>query len=422
MGRDSRYHCQFAAAAGVSSDRLPDSIWHHNAALGEVVNALRDDEGPRIVGGAVRDGLLGLAVADIDLATKLHPQQVIDRLEAAGLKAIPTGLDHGTVTAVAQGQNFEVTTLRRDVATDGRRATIAFSDDWREDAARRDFTINALYADPANGEIFDYFDGLADLAQRRVRFIGDPAQRIAEDHLRILRFFRFQGRFGGSQPDRAALDACTDAANSLMSLSRERIASELLKILMLDDPTSIVALMLEHGIFVSFLPEVENDAPQKLARLVLREKQSGLPASLPNRLCTILQDDSVAVDKVALRLKLSNKLRQDIVLRSSLDAPSAEQARAYAYRHGVSSVRDILLLKGDDSSLTASFEILANWAPPAFPLKGGQIVARGVSAGPKVSEILQNAEQKWIASGFDNAAIPAILDQLIVSGDDLTAN
>ena len=169
------------------------------------------------------------------------------RLEKARIKAVPTGIDHGTITAVSDGHPFEITTLRRDVSTDGRRATVAFTDDWKEDAARRDFTINALSADPLTGELFDYFGGLADLEQRHIRFIGDPLQRIAEDHLRILRFFRFHARFDAGEPDAAALDACTARANDLMALSRERIADELLKLLGLPDPSATVAIMLERG-------------------------------------------------------------------------------------------------------------------------------------------------------------------------------
>ena len=178
-----------------------------------------------------------------------RPDEVIARLEAAHIKAVPTGIEHGTITAVADGQPAEITTLRADVSTDGRRATVAFTDDWMADASRRDFTINALYADPEDGEIHDYFGGLDDLKARRVRFIGDPLVRIAEDHLRILRFFRFHARFGEGEPDGAALDACTARANDLMALSRERIADELLKLLGLADPSATVALMIERGIF-----------------------------------------------------------------------------------------------------------------------------------------------------------------------------
>src|SRR5438445_5524465 len=226
-----------------------------------LLGALGADEGlTRYVGGAVRDDLLGLPVSDIDLATRIAPDEVIRRLEKARIKAVPTGIDHGTVTAVSDGQPVEITTLRRDVSTDGRRATVAFTDDWQEDAARRDFTINALSADPRTGELFDYFGGLADLDQRHIRFIGDPLQRIAEDHLRILRFFRFHARFGQGEPDLAALDACTARANDLMALSRERIADEVLKLLAVADPSATVGIMLDRGILKPVLPEIAGDS------------------------------------------------------------------------------------------------------------------------------------------------------------------
>ena len=225
---------------------LPDAAWRERPALAAIVAALGGADATRLVGGAVRDGLLGLPVSDIDLATRLVPSEVVERLEAAKIKAVPTGIAHGTVTAVTDDGPVEVTTLRRDVATDGRHAVVAFSDDWREDASRRDFTINALYADSATGEVFDWFDGLADLDARHVRFIGDPLTRIAEDHLRILRFFRFHARFGDGVPDADGLAACATRANDLMALSRERIAAELVKLLAAVDPAPVVATMISH--------------------------------------------------------------------------------------------------------------------------------------------------------------------------------
>jgi len=188
--------------------KLDAAKWRKRRGMARLLKALAASEGQtRYVGGAVRDDLLDLPVNDVDLATRLQPIDVMSRLEAARIKAVPTGIDHGTITAVSDGHPFEITTLRRDVSTDGRRATVAFTDDWKEDAARRDFTINALSADPMTGEIFDYFGGLDDLANRHIRFIGDPLMRIAEDHLRILRFFRFHARFGEGELDAAALDA-----------------------------------------------------------------------------------------------------------------------------------------------------------------------------------------------------------------------
>lgn len=211
--------------------KLDAKKWRQRRGMAKLLDAIGATEGKsRYVGGAVRDDLLGLPVNDVDFATRLRPDQVVERLHAAGLKAVPTGFEHGTVTAVSDGHPYEITTLRRDVETFGRHATVAFTDDWKEDAARRDFTINALMADPVTGEIFDYFDGLADLEQRHVRFIGDPFERIAEDHLRILRFFRFHARFGRGEPDQPAIQACAARARDLMALSRERIADELLKL------------------------------------------------------------------------------------------------------------------------------------------------------------------------------------------------
>ena len=214
-----------------------------------------------LVGGCVRDTLLGHASNDIDAATRHLPAAVIDRCKAAGIRTIPTGIDHGTVTAILDEGPVEITTLRRDVSTDGRRATIAYTDNWREDAARRDFTINALYADPLTGAISDYFGGIADLEARRLRFIGDAAARIAEDHLRILRYFRFLARYGDNELDSSAYDACVTAANSLMALSRERIADEMLKLLGVTAPVPALRLMIEGGIWRPVLPEVAMEDP-----------------------------------------------------------------------------------------------------------------------------------------------------------------
>ncbi|PZP12084.1 MAG: polynucleotide adenylyltransferase, partial [Sphingomonas hengshuiensis] len=240
----------------MSGVTLPEAPWRSRARLTALCDALGAAAGDaRFVGGIVRDTLIGIAAHDIDIATRLPPTDVMARLRAAGIKAVPTGIAHGTITAVLPDGPVEVTTLRRDVTTDGRHATIAYTDDWREDAARRDFTINALYADPVSGTVFDYFGGLSDLTARHVRFIGDPLKRIAEDHLRILRFFRFLARFGDA-PDADGLAACAMRANDLMALSRERIADELLKLFVTDRAPDIAALMIAHGIFAPVLPEV----------------------------------------------------------------------------------------------------------------------------------------------------------------------
>ncbi|HEY6868707.1 MAG TPA: CCA tRNA nucleotidyltransferase, partial [Novosphingobium sp.] len=245
------------------ADLLPPASWTRRADLAALVAALGPGQA-RYVGGAVRDTLLGLEVKDIDLATPLHPAAVMARLEAAAIRAVPTGLAHGTVTAVLPGGAVEITTLRHDVSTDGRRATVAFAEDWREDAARRDFTINALYADPDSRQISDWFGGLNDLATRRVRFIGDARERIREDHLRILRYFRFQARFGSQPADAEAEAACAELAAMLKGLSRERVAMELLNLLGLPDPAPTVGRMAELGVLAVILPEADPAALQAL--------------------------------------------------------------------------------------------------------------------------------------------------------------
>ena len=350
----------------------------------------------RLVGGVVRDTLAGVATKDIDLATPLAPEAVMAALRAAGLKAVPTGLAHGTVTAVAEGRPFEITTLRRDVATDGRHAEVAFTDDWREDAARRDFTINALYADPVTGEVFDYFGGLADLEAGIVRFIGAPLQRIAEDHLRILRFFRFHARFGSGGPDAASLSACQTRANDLMALSRERIAMELLALLALPNPAPTLALMIESGIFVPVLPEIADAAP--VTHLVTREAEAGIAPDALRRLCALIAPDPVLAEDIANRLKLSNAQRKRMIAVAARAAEDASAPRALAYWQGVEVAIDRLLLGNGDP------RPLMDWTPPRFPINGGAIVARGVQAGPEVARILQSAERQWVAEGFPEAA------------------
>ena len=350
----------------------------------------------RLVGGVVRDTLAGVATKDIDLATPLAPEAVMAALKAAGLKAVPTGLAHGTVTAVAEGRPFEITTLRRDVATDGRHAEVAFTDDWREDAARRDFTINALYADPVTGEVFDYFGGLADLEAGIVRFIGAPLQRIAEDHLRILRFFRFHARFGSGGPDAASLSACQTRANDLMALSRERIAMELLALLALPNPAPTLALMIESGIFVPVLPEIADAAP--VTHLVTREAEAGIVPDALRRLCALIAPDPVLAEDIANRLKLSNAQRKRMIAVAARTAEDASAPRALAYWQGVEVAIDRLLLGNGDP------RPLMDWTPPRFPINGGAIVARGVQAGPEVARILQSAERQWVAEGFPEAA------------------
>jgi poly(A) polymerase len=357
----------------------------------------------RFVGGAVRDSLLGHAVADIDLATPLSPETVIERVRECGFKPVPTGIAHGTITAVLPDGPVEVTTLRRDVSTDGRHAVVAFTDDWREDAARRDFTMNALYADPATGRMFDYFGGLDDLKAGRVRFIGDPLQRIAEDHLRILRFFRFHARFGQAV-DEAGLAACTQRANDLMALSRERIAAELLKLLVAARAVPVIALMVKHGIFRAVIPEIDAEGAERLAQLAERERTQGIAPDAIRRLAALIPPPSA--EAVGARLKLSNLDRKRLIAATA--GPGEEGPRALAYRVGVGGAIDRLLLAGEP------VEPIRDWTPPTLPLTGGALVARGIGKGPEVARLLRQIETRWIAEDFpDEARVGALADAAV---------
>lgn len=393
---------------------LPDAPWRRWPGLDRLTDALGAGNA-RFVGGAVRDTLLGIAVSDLDIATRLDPQEAKRRLEAVGIKVVPTGIAHGTITAVSSGTVVEVTTLRRDVATDGRHATIAYTDDWREDAARRDFTINALYADPETGAMFDYFGGLDDLAARHVRFIGDPLRRIAEDHLRILRFFRFLARFGDS-PDPAGLAACAARANDLMALSRERIADELLKLLVARDAVRVVALMLDSGIFRPVLPEITG--VERLERVVRLEAQAGIEADPIRRLAALLPADAAVAEAVGGRLKLSNVQRKRLIAACEPDLFGSP--RAAAYRLGRDGAIDRLLLFGADDAAVAGARDLIDWTVPQMPVSGGALIQRGLTRGPDVARALRLVEAQWIAEGFPDAArtgaiADALVDQLLRS-------
>ena len=370
---------------------LPRADWTQREELAALVAALGPDQ-MRWVGGAVRDTLLGNPVKDIDAATVHEPGDVLALLDAAGIRAIPTGYDHGTVTAVLPGGPVEVTTLRKDVSTDGRRATVAFASDWQEDAGRRDFTINALYVHPQTLEIDDYFGGLEDLAAHRVRFIGDARQRIREDHLRILRYYRFQARFG-SVLDAEAEAACAELAPTLKGLSRERVGWELLTLLGLPDPADTVARMFERGVLPVVLPETGAEQVAALRALIVEERRQDIAPDALRRLAALLPADPDVAEPAAARLRLSASQRKRLVTAASRESEPGD-ARALAYRLGREQALDRLLLAGADVSP------LDNWEIPELPLKGGEIVARGVSAGPEVARILREVEDRWVAEGF----------------------
>jgi poly(A) polymerase len=372
---------------------LPAVDWTRRADLAALVHALGEGNA-RYVGGAVRDTLLGLPVKDIDVATSLVPQDVVARLDATAIRSVPTGIAHGTITAILAGGPVEITTLRHDVSTDGRRATVAFASDWREDAARRDFTINALYADPLTREIFDWFGGMDDLAARRVRFIGDARTRIREDHLRILRYFRFQARFGSLPADVEAELACADLVSTLKGLSRERIGMETMNLLGLPDPSQTVTRMQELGVLAQFLPEARTEA---LADLVAQERVQHIAPDPLRRLAALLPADPALAEAVAARFRLSGAQKKRLSLaagRSDDDAPPRE----LAYRLGRNEALDRLLLT------RRSVAPLEAWDIPEFPLKGGEIVAHGIKAGPQVARTLREVEDRWIAEGFPDRA------------------
>jgi poly(A) polymerase len=381
-------------------------------ALRSVLSALDGDRGAtRIVGGAVRDALLGREVVEADLATVLPPAEVMRRASAAGMKVAPTGLAHGTVTVIAQGKPFEVTTLRRDVETDGRHAIVRFGADWREDAARRDFTMNALYCD-VNGEILDPLGGLPDLEGRRVRFIGDAEDRIGEDYLRILRFFRFFAWYGEGRPDAEGLKAVAKLKAGLATLSAERVWAELKRLLAAPAPGRALLWMRTTGVLQKVLPESWGiDAVHRL--IEAEQAETWAPDPLL-RLEAILPPHRARIDALSRRLKLSRS--EAARLLAWADAPEADPAlseEAFAvllYGSDVTGVRDRLrhaLAREADAghaeaadALRRLLQVAETWQRPVFPVSGKDLLRAGLPAGPEIGERLKQLEQCWIESGF----------------------
>jgi poly(A) polymerase len=402
--------------------KLLAADWQSRDGMSRLLAALGADKGAtRYVGGCVRDTMLGLPVSDVDLATRLQPTEVEQRLKQARIKSVPTGIAHGTITAVLSSGPIEVTTLRRDVETDGRHATVAFTDDWQADAARRDFTINALSADPASLTLFDYFGGAEDLRTAHVRFIGNARERIAEDHLRILRFFRFHARFGSGEADAEAIEACTERANDLMALSRERIADELIKLLALPRPFDAVALMVDRGILRAVIPEIERAGIERLQRLLAAETRLDVAPDPYRRLAALLPADPVTASDVATRLRLSNKAVKRLASAADRTEPAHGDPRLLAYNIGKAEAADRLLLDPDGDDLAARLASLDGWERPRLPLSGGDLIAMGLKAGPLVSRTLQAIEREWAQSGFsqDRSAVEQLarrhVDQLLRS-------
>lgn len=388
-----------------------------------VFDALEADGGQaRFVGGCVRDALLGRPVLDIDIATPLTPDEVIERLDAAGIKHVPTGIKHGTITAVVDGAPFEITTLRRDVETDGRHAKVTFTRSWREDAERRDFTMNALYA-TREGEIFDPFGGIADVRQGVARFIGEPQDRIKEDVLRILRFFRFYARYGAGEPDSAGLAACRDMAGGLKKLSAERIRNEILKILGSEDPAHVWRVMLDNGILAPILPELTDiDTLSAIsgAEVSCEHVDEGYVTGDPiRRLVSVMTTRTPdAVDSLADRLRLSNdqraRMQAMLALHDEIDfSMNHDTAHRMIYRYGKPAFMDALLLAGaeqgiggGDDLLKRLFTLSRRFTPPDFPLRGQDALVLGMEPGPELGAVLKAVEDWWVEKNFkpDRAA------------------
>lgn len=403
------------------SETLGQPGWMTARSAVRVMDALEAAGGPdcaRFVGGCVRNSLIGAPVADVDIATVLTPEEVTAALEAAGVRPVPTGIDHGTVTAVADHTPYEITTLRRDVSTDGRRATVAFTDDWAEDAGRRDFTLNSLYA-RRDGTIFDPTGhGVADAKAGRIVFVGEPEQRLREDYLRILRFFRFHAWYGRGEPDPAAVAACSALKDNIRNLAAERISKELLKLLAADDPRASVRLMADTGVLGVIL-----DAPANLARfegLVEIESAQLFETDAVLRLAALLPGDQPAALKLGERLRLSNADRDRIVAALSPTPVlkswmSPREIRRAVYRGGQSAFRDRAKLAWAAAPGTgATFQwrgmiaLAEGWTPPAFPLTGEDVIKAGAPKGPMVGQVLREVEEWWIDHDFLDDKLSAI--------------
>lgn len=371
--------------------REPDFSFLQDASLKAVCAALGAGS-VRAVGGAVRDVLASRAVGDIDLATTLLPEEVVRRLEGAGLKAVPTGLKHGTITAVANGNPFEITTLRRDIKTDGRHAEVAFTEDWKVDAARRDFTINAMSLS-LDGEVHDYFGGREDLGAGRVRFVGEPEQRIREDVLRILRFFRFHAHFGKGAPDEAGLAACKALVGLLPQLSYERVRNELLKLFKAPDPAPTLRLMAEAGVFKALELPLGNAA--RLEKVVAYERDLERVEPI-RRLWAAAEDVDISLaEKLRLSRAEASRLLAIAPLPLPTDLPGLKRA---AYDLGTQAVVDILVVTGAVSADVLNE--LEKWKQPAFPLSGKDVEKLGIAPGPRMGELLKAVERWWVCMDF----------------------
>jgi poly(A) polymerase len=403
---------------------LKDAEWLRTGALARLLDVLgRDGEEARVVGGAVRNAMLGEPISEFDIATTAVPQEVIRRATAAGFKPVPTGIEHGTITVVIESRPFEVTTLREDVETFGRHANVRFGRDWRADAERRDFTMNALSVG-IDGVVHDPVGGQADLQSRRVRFIGDARRRIEEDYLRILRFFRFHAAYGHGLPDAAGLAACIAARQGLGRLSRERVRMELLKLLLARHATPALAVMAESGLLVPVLGGVPDLAA--FSNMAKVEAAAGVQADAVQRLGAIGARISEDAERLWQRLRLSNVEHERLESMSDawwrVSPANDSDGRALLYRLGVERFRDRVLLAWARSPATAhdvAWRSLAalpeRWTAPVFPLKAADFIKRGIQPGPALGAALHEAETAWIAADFpaEAAVVAAIADAAV---------
>jgi poly(A) polymerase len=403
---------------------LVDAPWLKSGPAARVLQLLNGNgEEARVVGGAVRNALLKIPTGDIDVATTALPDEVIRRAKAAGIKSVPTGIDHGTVTLVVDAHPFEVTTLREDTETFGRKAKVAFGRDWVRDAERRDFTINGLSVDAA-GVVHDHVGGLDDIAARRVRFIGDPNQRITEDYLRILRFFRIHAAYGAGEPDRAGYLACIAARAGLANLSAERVRMEMLKLMVAQGAAGAIVAMVDGGLLLPILGGVAYPGP--FAAMIDAERLLGLEPDAVRRLGALAVAVTEDAKRVATRLRLTNA--ETRVLDSMghrwwrLAGMDEATARRRLYRLGAERYRDRLMLawaraggNGDPARWRELATLPERWSAPKFPLKAADFIARGIAEGPALGHVLQLAEDAWLAADFplDEGALKAIADQTV---------
>ncbi len=395
------------------------AAWLNNPDLQNLLRVLNQNGGEaRIVGGAVRNTLLGVQSTDIDIATTHLPQEVIELAKTASLKAVPTGIEHGTVTVVINGVPFEVTTLRMDIETDGRHAKVAFGKDWKVDAERRDFTINALYAD-ADGKVYDYVDGLADIKTSTLRFIGDAEERIREDYLRILRFFRFFAWYGNGRPEAQGLKASAKLKSGLQALSAERVWAELKKLLSAPDPVRALLWMRQSGVLTEILPESEKWGIDAIHGLVQTEKDMEWSADACLRLISIVPPDERRMAELAKRMKISNSEKKRLINWAETKPVSSQMSAfalqkllyegdqaaiidriklAYSAKRSVAITDDQAMI--DAGKYAALLKIAEEWVSPVFPVSGADLLELGFAKGPELGKKLKSLEVQWMESGF----------------------